>query len=393
MPDYFVRPCDVLFFRGNKSFYFGEWYTEGVFPPYPSTFQGFIRSKILFDKNLINASGKCDVKQAEEEVGSDTDLKLNITGPYLIDEKTKIPYFKTPADILKKDEKVNCCYSLLRSIKSGFETDLDFPISTTEHPTEKPDKFYPSGFISLKELKQYRTSLDNIAVDDKKLFVNEDRVVIGFDKDGAIKKNRSVKDKRFCVTQYKRLRDDVGFYCIVDREIRNGALKLGSGSHPVYIQKIQDDDLIEKGLKDSRNELIDAILETKTFRMVLLQPGIFKNGWLPFDDMNTKAPYANVEGLALKLLFAFTGDPINISGYSFVKSNPGSQRQISLKPLVRAVPAGSVYLFKIENGCTKETIQNFVNKYDNHQKIEYERYSKMGFNHVILGIGPRAKEG
>jgi CRISPR type III-B/RAMP module-associated protein Cmr3 len=389
MPDYFVRPYDVLFFRGNKSFYFVEWYSEGVFPPYPSTFQGFVRNKILFDSNLIDATGKLrSVADTEKEVGNDSDLNLKITGPYLIDAETKVPYFKTPADIFKKDEKVNCWHSLLRGIKRGLETDLNFPLSITEHPKEKLDSLCPPEFVSLEGLRQYRMSLDNITIEDKGLFINEDRVVIGFKRE---KENRSVQDKRFCVTQYKRLRDSIGFYCSVDREIDNGALKLGSESHPVYFQKIQDDNLIEKGLKDSRDELIDAILETKTFRIALLQPGVFKNGWFPFDCNDNKS-CAIVDGLDLKLLFAFTGNPINISGYSFVNSNKsGDQSKISLKRIVKAVPSGSVYLFRIKNGCTKEMIQKFVNRYDNN-KIEYIPYNKMGFNHIILAKGPELKE-
>ncbi|MEW6007106.1 MAG: type III-B CRISPR module-associated Cmr3 family protein [bacterium] len=184
-------------------------------------------------------------------------------------------------------------------------------------------------------------------------------------------------------------RDDMRFYCNVNEEIRSKALKLGSEAHLVDVKKIGNDNLIETALKNSRTNLVNSILETKTFRLVLLQPGVFKNGWFPFDYAASKEPCAQVERLNLKLLFAFTGQPIKISGYSFTTSNPGKQKEIKLKPIVNAVSIGSVYLFKITNdGCTKDMIENFVNQYDN-QKIENIPYSQMGFNHVILGIGPK----
>ena len=92
MPDYMIKPYDVLFFRGNKSFHFGAWRTEGVFPPFPSTFQGFIRNKLLLDSNLIDAGGKLkdtiDAKKQVEQIGDDKNIGVDITGPYLMSADT-----------------------------------------------------------------------------------------------------------------------------------------------------------------------------------------------------------------------------------------------------------------------------------------------------------------
>jgi hypothetical protein len=64
------------------------------------------------------------------------------------------------------------------------------------------------------------------------------------------------------------------------------------------------------------------------------------------------------------------------------------QKKVSLKPAVRAVPAGSVYLFKIDGPVTMEQIKNLVEYLDN-KKIEYKPYSQMGFNHTIVACGPK----
>ncbi len=121
--------------------------------------------------------------------------------------------------------------------------------------------------------------------------------------------------------------------------------------------------------------------------MILLQPGIFKKGWLPFDYNNKDNKIiCSINGLQLELLFAFAEAPIKISGYSFAKNSKSTQKNIVLKPIVNAVPAGSVYVFRIKDNVSDNQIEEFINKFDN-KKIKNEPYSLMGFNHVILGIG------
>ncbi|NUO10017.1 MAG: hypothetical protein HUU08_15315 [Candidatus Brocadia sp.] len=389
MPDYFVRPCDVLFFRGNKSFHFGEWYSEGIFPPYPSTFQGFVRTKILFDKDLIDALG--NAPKAEEEVGNDTELKVDITGPYLMDNKINTFYFKTPADILKRKCEDTYYYSVLGFLKEDniLEGDLEFNLSCPDFPPGKLDNLYPPDLISLDELLKYRTSLEDIPVSEKNIVVTEDRAGIGLDFEKIkAKNNRGVQEGRFYVTPYNRPKSNIGFYFNVSKDIKNGTLKLGSESHLVYVQDIKSNNLLEGKLKASRTKLIEGILKTKTFRLILLQPGVFKNGWFPFDyTVNGKKLIVKSHNIEFELLFAFNGAPVKISGYSYAK-NTTSLRQgdVKLKSTINAVPAGAVYLFKIINGSEND-IKTFVEDFDN-KKILYEHYSTMGFNHTILGIGP-----
>ncbi|MBT9174942.1 MAG: hypothetical protein DDT22_00608 [candidate division WS2 bacterium] len=392
MPDYIVKPYDVLFFRGNKSFHFGQWYTEGVFPPYPSTFQGFIRSKLLCDNDLIDSSGRLIEDKASEIknlIGNDDNFPLNITGPYLINTKTGDIYFKTPADLFRKTAGCDICYSAFPSKDTRLESDLEFFLSCPDIPGDKPEKFSPPEYISLQELIQYRTVLTDIKVSPSKLYLTEDRVVIAINDKELANKNRVVYEGRFCVTPYNRLKNSTGFYCHIDRKIPSGSCKLGSESRLVYIQKLSSDNIVEEWLKKSRDELISEICKTKTFRLVLLQHGIFKNGWLPFEfSTEDNRLVAAVEGLKIELVFAFTGVPLKISGYSFIKSKSNTQKDITLKPMVNAVSAGSVYMFRIINGCTEENIKAFVEKYDNN-KIDHPLYSNMGYNHLILGVGAK----
>ncbi|MDI6808644.1 MAG: type III-B CRISPR module-associated Cmr3 family protein [Candidatus Eisenbacteria bacterium] len=401
MPEYIAEPYDVLYFRGNKSFHFGAWYSEGIFPPVPSTFQGFVRSKLLLDAGKIDASGQATA-DASALVGNDGTMGIDVSGPFLCDTETRELYFKRPADVMKERKEDTSYSSVLRDAKDAepVDSDLDFGIVTISVSNEKLE---PPEFISLSELARYRTELTNLSLAAKDLVFTEDRVGIGLKWAKDTAKRRSVEPGRFYVTPYKRLNEKIALWFCVSGEGKavpeNGALKLGSESHLVFIkgQTASDESLIEQTLEKSRDNLVEKIQETKTFRLLLLQPGVFEQGWFPLKYTSENGrivatePGANVK---LQLLSACVGAPITISGYSYV-SNRGTTRQdnVKLKPSVRAVPAGSVYLFKILEDATSETIEGLVKALDNQkypQKISNEpySYSRMGFNHVILACGP-----
>ncbi|GAB4541021.1 MAG: hypothetical protein Fur0020_10370 [Thermodesulfovibrionia bacterium] len=388
MPDYIVRPYDVLFFRGNKSFHFGQWYTEGVFPPYPSTFQGFIRSKILQDNGLIGPSGELkNDEKAKCLIGDDKDIRISIIGPYLIDTENNHIYFKTPSDLLRDAKGCDTCHSTFPSGDEPLESDLRFNLFCPDIPHGKLNNLYPPEYISLDNLITYRTNLKDIKIQSFKPLFTEDRVVIGIDEEKLKGKDRTVQTGRFCVTPYNRLKEGIGFYCNVDKDIKEGSLKFGSESHLVHIERLDSINLIEEKLKESRDTLIQGILKSKTFRMVLLQHGIFENGWLPFSfTEGDNKLIATVNGLRIELIFAFIKAPIKISGYSILRNRTHTQGSIILKPMVNAVPVGSVYMFRIIDGCNEDNIRQFVQAYDN-KKIGYNSYSSMGYNHVILAIG------
>lgn len=389
MPDYMIKPYDVLFFRGNKSFHFGEWRTEGVFPPYPSTFQGFVRNKLLVDDNLIDHNGSLkDAARAKERIGNDETMGVDITGPYLMDTITQEIYFKTPADLFRKAADCDTCYSAFPTKRDSLKSDHGFDLCCPNIPDGKPDSLYPPERISLSEIGDYRLSLEGIKITEKELFVTEDRVGIALDTIKLRANNRTVEETKFCTTPYNRLRDHVGFYCSLDKPLADGALKLGSESRLVYVSNITTSNIIEQKLKQSRDALVTKIMNTKTFRLILLQHGIFEHGWMPFKQIDAEKNIFEADGLKLELLFAFIQPPLKISGYSFEK-NPKTtpQQGISLKPMKHAVPAGAVYMFRISGEATASTIKTFVDNYDNGKIEKNTPYTKMGFNHVMLGNG------
>jgi CRISPR type III-B/RAMP module-associated protein Cmr3 len=400
MFEYYASPYDVLFFRGNKSFYFGEWRPEGVFPPYPSTFQGFVRSKLLDDHEMLDERGKLKADRRGEAlklVGSDSASEVEIVGPFLMqsDSLQRNPFFPAPLDLQKEDKegREHVFDSVFFEVheQSILHSDLGFELAMPDAiSNDKFEKTCPPQWLSSEELSCYRLHLKGVSISEKHLLSTEDRAGIGLGSDrGAI-------EGRFYVTPFNRLNANVGFYFACSKELKPTAHKIGSENHPVCLEKLDANN--QHGLEDifaqSRSDLIETICETGTFRLVLLQPGVFEFGWMPFPyEIKDKRIIAKVPGsdITLRLLFTCLDRPLIISGYSFEANREKMrQKELSLKQQVKAVPAGSVYFFKIEGETTKSTVCHLVEQLDN-KKVVKGDYSQIGFNHAILACGPKMK--
>jgi CRISPR-associated protein Cmr3 len=68
--------------------------------------------------------------------------------------------------------------------------------------------------------------------------------------------------------------------------------------------------------------------------LYLSTPAIFKTGWKP--DLEKKF------GIKADLVAAVVGKPLHIGGFDMVKREP--------KTMYKAVPAGSVYYYKVTEG-------------------------------------------
>ena len=87
-------------------------------------------------------------------------------------------------------------------------------------------------------------------------------------------------------------------------------------------------------------------LETgKNLRMILATPAIFSHGWFPgwIDEENLTGTIPNTD-VKVKLISAVTGRWQAVSGWSYEHETYGP------KPIRRAVPAGSVYFFELQDG-------------------------------------------
>ncbi len=393
MPGYIAHPYDVLFFRGNKSFTFGEWYTEGTFPPPPSTFQGFVRSKILYDGGALDEKGRANDKNTIQAlVGDDDKFPMDIVGPYLIKTEFDELYFPAPRDVIQEDE-VSFRSLFNRVNEECIESDLGFLLRMPGSiPEKKLESLRPPEYLSDSEITAYRTVLDGLDIADHNLVFTEDRVGIGLDYE-----KRKTREGRFYVTPYSRLSDGIDLYfSLTGKTLNGGSQKLGGEAHLVDVVSHNEESLLEKKFSPSRERLVQCIVKHRTFRLVLLQPGIFKEGWFPFQSaVNDQKLLSTIatkgSTFQCELLGACMDSPWKIGGYSYIRNlGTGDQSGVTLKPMMLAVPTGSVYLFRIGKEVPDDVIKNFVEEFDN-EKIGNLPYSAMGFNHVLLACGPEMK--
>jgi CRISPR-associated protein Cmr3 len=120
----FIEPSDVLLFRDGRPFSAGEGHrARSIFPPYPSTIQGVIRSKVLAERcgnyqlyrdGCFNCSKKinCTIpdeigipaKNGQGNYGA-MHLKAALIAKYHNSELTT--YLPVPADVVQIKNKSN----------------------------------------------------------------------------------------------------------------------------------------------------------------------------------------------------------------------------------------------------------------------------------------------
>ncbi|MEN3045343.1 MAG: type III-B CRISPR module-associated Cmr3 family protein, partial [Candidatus Hydrothermales bacterium] len=75
---------------------------------------------------------------------------------------------------------------------------------------------------------------------------------------------------------------------------------------------------------------------------------IFEKGWIP-RWINEKTLIGDFEGIQLKLIACVVGKYVRVGGWDIARGEP--------KPMYKAVPAGSVYYFRVLNGKSIEEVK------------------------------------
>lgn len=347
----FIEPNDILMFRDGRPFAGGDdHFARGVFPPSPATIYGALRSHILSVKwsefNKFKNNPEQIPEEVRKEIGTPHELGSLTLGQFSLarrNGKGVEQIFPMPKDVVKAkgDEKEELCV-LMPAAKSSMRTITDLPGGLTNmwHPTEKPMES-ATGFLSLQDMADYLLgkSPSNYIKPDK-LFQTEERT--------GVKKSRmtrSVETGRLYSVEYFRMNEDTGFSVEVEgTELLppDGMLRLGG-----------DNRSARYSTEDWQGIPIDPIktmiAESKRFKLVLIAPAVFNNGWLP-GWINAATLQGQFNGVTLKMTGACIGKPIGIGGYDFVKNMP--------KVMKKAVPAGSVYYFELANSDVDSLFTN-----------------------------------
>jgi CRISPR-associated protein Cmr3 len=362
-----IDALDTLFFRNGKPFTSGEdvW-ANAQFPPLPSVLYGALHSAFLAE--LIRTWQK-----------TPTTKTLTIKAMALQKEDDKL-LFPAPLDYVKiKGRKKDTGKGLL--LKERIEPELsncplnELLASTPETIVEGLegcclDSDALTAYLHNQEDKIRYTELSRYMKSEPK---------IGIGRDNA---TRTAQDQMLYCAEMQRLEGDMQkgrklLSLFVEYEgirlPKQGILRLGGeGKAAAYAPS---------------NARLPAkpTLTGNRFKLYLASPAIFENGWRPAwlepKKRNSQTVFEGTyRNLLLRLVTAIIGKPLFAGGFSVEHGRP--------KPMRKAVPAGSVYVFELRNGSTlHEAIEVFhgTTLADSAENQDLSDEQKQGFGLTFVG--------
>lgn len=343
----FVEPNDVLMFRDGRPFFGGDdHFARGSCPPPPSTMYGALRSHILssvwseFD-SFSNQNEKVP-DSIRKEIGTPHEPGTLTLKQFLLARtgNTGIePVYSMPKDISWQkghDKKTMLILSPQAFTEVNIKTDMPQGLLHMWHPIEDALE-QSSGFLSSSDMEKYLlANTPEKSIDQKEIFDSEERTGIR-----KSKSTRSVKEGGLYSVGYFRFQKDSGFVADVNgvqSMPRQGILRLGGDHRSARYTETSWHDISAEPIKK-------MVGERMRFKLVLISPAIFTNGWLP-SSIDFYTMRGQIGGVDVKLVGACIGRPIGIGGFDIAQKMP--------KVMKKAVPAGSVYLFELKGSNVNE---------------------------------------
>ena len=199
-------------------------------------------------------------------------------------------------------------------------------------------------------------------------FINADELYV-VEERTMVRKNRSkrrVEDGGLYTVEYLRFRENVGLLIELHGTSsmpQSGIMRLGGDNRAVYFRTAAWKD-------PSPDAARKQVAKNARFKIALVTPAIFHNGWLP-GSIDPRTGEGNLKGVKVKLKGACIGRPTGIGGFDIVKNMP--------KVMKRAAPAGSVYFFEVGEIDADAVFDTFWFK-----SISDER-GQEGFGSALIG--------
>jgi CRISPR-associated protein Cmr3 len=368
-------------------------FSHFIFPPFPMTFYGALRTAIISSVATVRDFLNAHIEENVKDVVGDTSNpgNLEIKGPflfhidYLTESKTVLA--PLPYDLLEYNSGNRTIFVKIAPNDSlHFYSNLKYEITPATPREETESKEHEERYINIINLvTAYFLSgifnaneITNKTRVKTEIFEIERKVGIKLDKS-----TKSTEENYLYSASHIRLKEGFGFLVEVNNDNNllpnQGYLRLGGDTRVAEFKEIDFDlSSITEDIVNNLPELNEDFL----LEFILLTPAIFKNGWYP-DFLNNDMGFLKGEfgGISLTLISAVLGKPLYIGGFDLAKGYP--------KEMKKAVPAGSVYYFKIDGATDRDKIKEFIKKY-NFSSIETEPlFKKQGFGITLIGGGAR----
>jgi CRISPR-associated protein Cmr3 len=336
----FIEPTDVWLFRDGKPFDAGSDHrARSLFPPFPSTMQGAIRSKTLALSG-VDLDDYAHRRSSAEAIASVIGWpgegfgRLQLRGPFIARRENDriIRYFPRPFDLVQVENgKTSECKTLSPLIDSPFTNNAPESLNPPWIRSSKKIED-ASGWLSEDELLKYLNGETFILTHANDLFVRESRF--------GIKLNdheRRVDEGHLYEVEFIRPGKDVGLVVdVVGLECwpSSGFLAIGGEGRGAHYRRIDP----------SENEISvpGPNQNGKTcFKLYFATPAYFDGGWRP-----AGRNLMSIFGKNVKFVSAAFDRPQMIGGAKIDKKSQSSG--LFQKPMRRYLPAGSVYFLEAD---------------------------------------------
>lgn len=339
-----ITPLDTLFFRDGRPFTSGdENWAYNIFPPLPSTVYGAMRTAYIAERGGLDVFLRGGMRDA---IGTaDGPGAFALRGVLIARGKDLL--VPAPLDtVIHKIDKGEWLRTLRLEPGSGLAHDN----LTLSHRLAVPgleNVSTPDG-----------TYVEQITYKDYLMggpgpfsFIRQDLLTQRENKTGIARSKQTHAAAEGMLYQAGMVRLEKNVFLAADYTgiedfPAQGMMRLGGEAKAAMFEAAPQYSQLGVESKELEGRLKGAAI----FKLCIATPAIFTNGWLP-EGLDDKTWLWSTCGLTLKLLTAATGNPLNVGGWDLDKKRP--------KPMHRAVPAGSVYYFKIEQGSIGAAIERF----------------------------------
>lgn len=380
----------ILFLQANDTFFFrdGRPFTKGdqsvgysIFPPMPSTILGALRTAYIAEHSDLSSfyEGKM-----EQTIGTPKSLgSMCLKGAFLADTDSRI-YYPIPLDlVVKKDDTDKKLYVLeVGTESSNSSSNASLPYLLKWSGIEDIES-ETNGRLEDIDMTEYLLaggtefvfrSLEDFIRDEPKIGIERDYNTSASKDNMLYRINMSRFQSQFLNPNEQKALSNLGF--VVDYRCNkklpaNGLLKLGGeGKSFTYKQSCHNPDPL--ATNGDIEALKKSIRSSCAFKLYFATPAIFDQGWLPkwIDKKTYKAEYSS---MSFDLRAAAVGKPIAIGGWDMEKNIP--------KPTRQAVPAGSVYYFKVSDANCVDTIFDIF-----HYKNISDYQAREGYGLCFVGV-------
>lgn len=361
----FLEAADLWLFRDGRPFDARSHHrAESLFPPYPTTIQGALRSYELVRPGRTPKIDLHDPQAVIQAVGTATNYgKLRIRGPFLTIRSMKngkqvyTRCYPQPADACTLDKEKNILHRASLPQESGgkVKTNLPAPATRLIGLQDREEKPGARLWLAEDQLLNYFNGKEAEGIPEEKLFVREVNPGIGVDS-----ARQAVITGALFEVSYIRPLPDVGLLLEVDGytwQEKRGVLTLG-GEH-----------------RAARFEQVTAAAFPQApsplpprWMVYFATPAYFENGWLPGKGWeNFFKGSAKVE-----LVAAAVARYESVGGFDY------AEKKQPHKTARRYVPAGSVYYFEAKGGGSVQLNPDLC------QQAITEDGAEIGFGQIII---------